>query len=150
MPALAAVRAIEIGIVDVREGGGLKLGAFHRLTLAPAGCGLLLYKSYSLGTGRTLYAVDAAARAFHRHLRTLKKARVADVDRLVRRPRARNDVLPDSGEYQQGHSRLWYCKEVLAAVLIARARPISVNFRLWLLKILGYTLADLGIVLLCS
>ena len=46
--ALAAVRAIEIRIVDVREGCGLELGVFHGLTVARVGCGVLLCKSYSL------------------------------------------------------------------------------------------------------
>jgi hypothetical protein len=53
-------------------------------------------------------------------------------------------------EYQQGHSRLWYWKQVIAAVFAACARPMKVNVRLLLLKIFGYTLAELGIVLLCS
>jgi hypothetical protein len=59
--ALAAVCAVEISIVDVCEGGGLEFGVFHGPTLPPAGCGLLLYKSYSLGTERILYKADAAA-----------------------------------------------------------------------------------------
>jgi hypothetical protein len=58
---LAAVCAVEISIVDVCEGGGLEFGVFHGPTLPPAGCGLLLYKSYSLGTERILYKADAAA-----------------------------------------------------------------------------------------
>jgi hypothetical protein len=53
-------------------------------------------------------------------------------------------------EYQQGRSQVWYWKEVAAAVVAARIRPIRVKTRLLLLKILGYSLADLGIVLLCS
>ncbi|HWX28615.1 MAG TPA: hypothetical protein VNZ53_14415 [Steroidobacteraceae bacterium] len=53
-------------------------------------------------------------------------------------------------EYQQGRSRAWYWKQVAAAVVAARIRPIRVKTRLILLKIFGYSLADLGIVLLCS
>jgi hypothetical protein len=53
-------------------------------------------------------------------------------------------------EYQLGHGRLWYWQQVLAAVVAARTHPIRVNVRLFLLKILGYILAELGIVLLCS
>lgn len=64
--ALAAVRAVEVRIINVREGCGLELGVFHVPTVAPAGCGLLLYNSYSIGTWRALYKhrckVDAAER----------------------------------------------------------------------------------------
>jgi hypothetical protein len=59
--AFAAVRAIEILVVDVCEGRGLEFGVFHGPTLARVGCGLLLYKSYRLGAERVLYKVDAAA-----------------------------------------------------------------------------------------
>ena len=61
MLALAAVRAVEIRVVDVREGRGLELGVFHGPTVARGGCGLLLYKSYSLRAERLLYKADAAA-----------------------------------------------------------------------------------------
>jgi hypothetical protein len=53
-------------------------------------------------------------------------------------------------EYQQGRSQLWYWRQVVAAVFAARTRPIRASFVLLILKIFGYTLADLGIVLLCS
>jgi hypothetical protein len=53
-------------------------------------------------------------------------------------------------EYQQGRSQVWYWRQVIAAVFAARIRPIRANIRLLLLKVLGYSLADLGIVLLCS
>jgi hypothetical protein len=53
-------------------------------------------------------------------------------------------------EYQQGRSQLWYWHQVIAAVFAARTRPIRASFRLLILKIFGYGLADLGIVLLCS
>ena len=53
-------------------------------------------------------------------------------------------------EYQQGRSQVWYWQQVIAAVFAARTRPIRANCRLFLLKIFGYSLADLGIVLLCS
>jgi hypothetical protein len=36
--ALAAIRAVKVRIVDVREGCGLELSVFHVQTLAPAGC----------------------------------------------------------------------------------------------------------------
>lgn len=39
----------------MRESCSLKLGVFHMPTLTPAGCGLLLYNSYSLGIERSLY-----------------------------------------------------------------------------------------------
>ena len=60
--ALAAVRPIEIRVIDVCEGSGLELCVFHGPTLACVGCGLLLYKSYSLGAERVLYKADAAER----------------------------------------------------------------------------------------
>jgi hypothetical protein len=53
--ALAAVSAVEIRIIDVRQGCRFKFGVFHRPTVAPACCGLLLYKSYSVRAMRTLY-----------------------------------------------------------------------------------------------
>jgi hypothetical protein len=53
-------------------------------------------------------------------------------------------------EYQQRRSRVWYWRQVLAAVFAAQTRPVRTRFRLLLLKIFGYCLADLGIVLLCS
>jgi hypothetical protein len=52
--------------------------------------------------------------------------------------------------YQQGRSQLWYRQQVVAAVFAARIRPLSGHCRLLLLKIFGYALADLGVVLLCS
>lgn len=60
--ALAAVRAVEVRIIDVREGSSLELGVFHVSTVTPAGCGLLLYKSSSIATKRGLYRSDAAER----------------------------------------------------------------------------------------
>ena len=65
MLALATVRAVEVRIIDVREGCSLKLGVFHQPTLAPGACGSLLYNSYSFRTERTLYSSfkkDAATR----------------------------------------------------------------------------------------
>lgn len=53
-------------------------------------------------------------------------------------------------EYQEGRSRVWYWQQVIAAVFAVRTRPIKANIRLLLLKVFGYSLADLGIVLLCS
>jgi hypothetical protein len=53
-------------------------------------------------------------------------------------------------EYQQGRSQAWYWQQVIAAVFTAGTRPIRANIRLLLLKVFGYSLADLGIVLLCS
>ena len=50
--ALAAVRAVEVGIIDVREGCSLERGVFHVSTVTPAGCGLLLYNSYSASIDR--------------------------------------------------------------------------------------------------
>jgi hypothetical protein len=44
----------------MREGGGLELGVVHAPKLALGGCGLLVYKSYSLRASRTLYRRDAA------------------------------------------------------------------------------------------
>jgi len=35
--ALAAVGGVIIGVVDMREGGGLDLGVFHALKTTPAG-----------------------------------------------------------------------------------------------------------------
>jgi len=55
MLALAAVRAEEVRIIHMREGCGLELGVFHVSTLPPAGCGLLLYKSYSVSIKCVLY-----------------------------------------------------------------------------------------------
>ncbi len=52
VPALAAVRPIEIRIIDMCERRGLELGVFHVLTIAPDGCGLLMYNSYSIGGAR--------------------------------------------------------------------------------------------------
>jgi hypothetical protein len=57
MLALTTVRAVVVRIVNVREGCGLELGIFHAPTLRPAGCGLPMYNSYSLGTNRVLYKV---------------------------------------------------------------------------------------------
>jgi hypothetical protein len=53
--ALAAVGAVEVRIIDMREGCGLKPGVFHLPTVAPSCCGLLLYNSYSVGGKRVLY-----------------------------------------------------------------------------------------------
>jgi len=60
--AFAAVRSVVVRVIDVRERCGLELGVFHVPTLTPAGCGLLLYNSYSLGTEQILYKADAATR----------------------------------------------------------------------------------------
>jgi hypothetical protein len=43
-----------VRIVDVSESDGLELGVLHAPTLPPAGCGLLLYNSYS---DRTSFAI---------------------------------------------------------------------------------------------
>jgi hypothetical protein len=59
MFALAAIRPEVLPVIDVREGGSLQLGVFHVPKLAPAGCGLLLYKSYSVATETILYKADA-------------------------------------------------------------------------------------------
>ena len=59
MFALAAIRTVIVRIIDVREGGSLQLGVFHERTLAPAGCGLLLYNSYSTAGKSVLYKADA-------------------------------------------------------------------------------------------
>ena len=53
--ALSAVGAVEIRIVNVCESRRLELGVFHRPTVAPIRCGLLLYNSYSVRSSRTLY-----------------------------------------------------------------------------------------------
>ena len=53
--ALAAVRAVVLRIIDVRERCGLELGVLHVRTLAPTGCGLLLYNSYSFSVTWALY-----------------------------------------------------------------------------------------------
>jgi hypothetical protein len=53
--ALAAVGAVEVGIVDVGEGSGLELGIVHAPKVTREGCGLLVYKSYSERAARTLY-----------------------------------------------------------------------------------------------
>src|SRR5271163_68211 len=55
MLAYAAVGAVEVRIIDLREGCGFQLGVFHLPTLTPVGCGLLLYNSCSLSVRRTLY-----------------------------------------------------------------------------------------------
>jgi hypothetical protein len=55
MLAPATVGAVEIRIIDVREGCRLELGVFHPPKVAPVCCGLLLYKSYSMRRKRTLY-----------------------------------------------------------------------------------------------
>jgi hypothetical protein len=63
--ALAAVRAVEVRIVDMRECCGLELGIFHVPTLPPTGRELLLYNSYSFSAKRALYndmKADAAER----------------------------------------------------------------------------------------
>jgi len=59
--ALAAMRAVVVRVIDVRQGCGLELGVFHALKLAPTGCGLLLYNSYSEDTNHLLYKADADA-----------------------------------------------------------------------------------------
>jgi|SRR5271165_2351853 len=62
MLALAAVCAVIIRVVDVGEGCGLQFRVFHLPTLACAGCGLLMHKSYSVDTERELDKADAARR----------------------------------------------------------------------------------------
>jgi hypothetical protein len=47
--------AVVVLVGHVLESGGLESGAFHVRTLLPAGCGLLLYNSYSSMTAQTLY-----------------------------------------------------------------------------------------------
>ena len=47
VPALAAVRAEVVRVVDVSEGGGFELGIVHGATVPPVACGSLLYNSYS-------------------------------------------------------------------------------------------------------
>jgi hypothetical protein len=65
--ALTAVRAVVVRIIDVCEGCGLELGVLHMPTLAPVGCGLLLYNSYSLSAKRALYNEDIRTDAAERH-----------------------------------------------------------------------------------
>ncbi len=48
VPALAAMRAVVVRIVDVREGCGFELGV-HPVTVTPLGCGNPWDSSYSLG-----------------------------------------------------------------------------------------------------
>jgi hypothetical protein len=67
--ALAAIRAVVVRVIDVRECGGLELGIFHVRTLTPGGCGLLLYKSYSICVESVLYKADAAKRDTERSRR---------------------------------------------------------------------------------
>jgi len=64
MFALATVGTVVVRIIDVRKGCSLELGVFHVPTLAPVGCGLLLYNSYSLNTRGALYKTIAAGRAW--------------------------------------------------------------------------------------
>jgi hypothetical protein len=59
--ALATVGAVKVRIIDVSEACRLELGVFHVRRLQPAGCGLPLYKSYSVGAKRVLYKADAAS-----------------------------------------------------------------------------------------
>jgi hypothetical protein len=49
------VHAKVIAVVHIGELGSTVASGFHRETLPPRGCGLLLYKSYSAGGGRRLY-----------------------------------------------------------------------------------------------
>jgi hypothetical protein len=53
--ASAAIRAVIIGIIDVRERIRFEPGVLHAPTLAPVGCGLLVYNSYSIDRCSTLY-----------------------------------------------------------------------------------------------
>jgi hypothetical protein len=76
--ALAAVGAIEIRVIDVCEGSGLELGVCHGPTLTCVGCGLLLYKSYSLGTEWVLYMVDAAAAGTAKTMRKIGASSLID------------------------------------------------------------------------
>jgi hypothetical protein len=45
--ALAAMRAVIVGIVDVGEGGGLEFGVLHGTTVTRITCGLPRDNSYS-------------------------------------------------------------------------------------------------------
>jgi hypothetical protein len=72
------------------------------------------------------------------------------LDRLGMRYRSESLAGDLFEEYQQGRSPAWYWKQVIAAVFAARTHSIKVNLRLLLLKMSGYILAELGIVLLCS
>jgi hypothetical protein len=62
MLALAAVRAVVVAVIDVREGRGFELCVFHAATVAPIACGLLRYNLYSVGRVTTLYADFARSR----------------------------------------------------------------------------------------
>jgi hypothetical protein len=53
-------------------------------------------------------------------------------------------------EYQQGRNRLWYWRQVIAAVVARQPRPLKPKTRLLFLRIFGHILADLGVVLLFS
>src|SRR5450631_4023749 len=55
VPALAALRAVVVRVVDITEFGGFEASVFHGRTVEPTACGSLLYKSYSSGHSALLY-----------------------------------------------------------------------------------------------
>jgi hypothetical protein len=55
VPALAAVRAVVVAVIDMRESGGFKLGELHSPTLAGTACGYPRDNSYSSEHAKVLY-----------------------------------------------------------------------------------------------